>query len=234
LVLEGFYKVRFQVDDAVGRSVMYVHGGKMLGGNSAFAHFGTYREVDGVVTAEITSQRAHENPNYPSLLGADVATIDVTGWAEGKVYHFRGGSAQLPGAVFQSMMTPIDDEAYPPGPVGEGGIVNGLYSIHIRLLDGVPGGLTGMMLLSDGRILGGDAFFYYLGSYSSANGRWKGQILNQEHTPAKVEHPIFGGYEVGIGFSGNCDDRGAELEATALAGKRSIRLSASLILMRRV
>ena len=33
LLLEGFYKVRFQVNDAVGRSVMYAHGGSMLGGN---------------------------------------------------------------------------------------------------------------------------------------------------------------------------------------------------------
>jgi hypothetical protein len=104
----------------------------------------------------------------------------------------------------------------------------------ILQLDRVEGGLTGVMLLSDGRILGGDAFFYYLGSYSSADGRWRGQIVNREHTPAKVEYPIFGGYEVGIGFSGSCSDEGAELEATALVGKRSIRLAASLILMRRV
>ncbi len=233
-VLQGFYKVRFQVDEAVGRSVMYVNGGRMLGGNSAFAHFGTYHESDGVVIAEITSQRAHEDSNYPSLLGADVALIRCKGTSDGDIWRFRGGSEQMPGAVFQSMMTPIDEESNPPGVVGEGGIVNGLYSIHIRMLDGVQGGLTGMMLVSDGRILGGDAFFYYLGSYSSANGRWKGQILNQEHTPARIEHPVFGGYEVGIGFSGSCDAEGAELEATALAGKRSIRLSASLKLMRRV
>ncbi len=117
--------------------------------------------------------------------------------------------------------------------MGEGGVVNGLYSIHIRLLDGIAGGLTGVMLLHDGRILGGDAFFYYLGSYTSENGRWKGQILNQEHTPAKGENPIFGGYEVGIGFAGICDAEGASLEATALAGKRSLRLTAVLKLMRR-
>ena len=92
------------------------------------------------------------------------------------------------------------------GGVGEGGIVNGLYSIHIRMLDGVEGGLTGVMLLNEGRILGGDASFYYLGTYTSENGRWKGQILNQEHTPAMGENPIFGGHEVGIGFSGTCDD----------------------------
>ena len=54
----------------------------------------------------------------------------------------------MPGAVFQSMMTPIDDDTVPAvGAVGEGGIVNGLYSIHIRMLDGVDGGLTGVMLL---------------------------------------------------------------------------------------
>ena len=83
----------------------------------------------------------------------------------------------------------------------------------------------------DGRILGGDAFFYYLGAYCSANGRWKGEFVNQEHAPAKAEHPLFGGYEVGIGFSGRCDAGGAEIEATALAGKRSIRLAATLKLI---
>jgi hypothetical protein len=234
-LLQGFYKVRFQVNDAVGRSVMYVHGGSMLGGNSAFAHYGTYSEADGVVTSEITSHRHNDDPNYVSLLGSDIARIDVKGGpdADGKIYRFVGGSPQMPGAVFRSVMTPIDDEITTPvEAVGEGGIVNGLYSIHIRMLDGIAGGLTGVMLLHDGRILGGDAFFYYLGTYTSANGRWKGEILNQEHTPAKSEHPIFGGYEVGIGFSGTCDDQGALLDATALAGKRSLRLTAVLKLMR--
>ncbi len=89
------------------------------------------------------------------------------------------------------------------------------------------------MLLHDGRILGGDAFFYYLGAYSSADGRWKGEMLNQEHTPAKGENPVFGGHEIGIGFSGTCDETGAELEATALAGKRSLRLQAVLKLIRK-
>ena len=127
------------------------------------------------------------------------------------------------------------EEQPPPiaGGVGESGAVNGLYSIRLRLLDGIDGGLTGVMLLNNGRILGGDACFYYLGTYTSANGRWKGQILNREHTPAKGENPVFGGHEVGIGFSGTCDEEGAQLEATALAGKRSLRLMAELKLMRR-
>jgi len=234
-LLEGFYKVRFQVNDAVGRSVMYAHGGSMLGGNSAFAHYGTHTDSDGVVTSEVTSRRHNEDPNYQSLLGADIATIDVKGSAEADFCSFVGSSPQMPGAVFRSVMTPIEDETIPAvGAVGEGGLVNGLYSIHIRMLDGVAGGLTGVMLLNEGRILGGDAFFYYIGTYTSANGRWRGEILNQEHTPARNENPLFGGHEVGIGFSGTCDGEGALLDATALAGKRSLRLSAVLKLMRRL
>src|SRR5258707_1776880 len=131
-------------------------------------------------------------------------------------------------------MTPIEQEAVPiAGGVGKDGIVNGLYSIHIRMLDGVEGGLTGVMLLNDGRILGGDASFYYLGTYTSENGRWKGQILNQEHTPARGENPVFGGHEVGIGFAGTCDAKGGLLDATALAGQCSLRLTAVLKPIRR-
>ena len=233
-VFGGFYTVRFQLNDAKGRSVMYAHGGKLLGGNSAFAHLGTY-EVNGEdVDIEVKTVRHNPDPNYGAMAGRDDATLIARGRADGELYRFRGALRELPGAVFQSVMTPVKEEAVPiAGGVGDGGIVNGLYSIHIRMLDGVEGGLTGVMLLNNGRILGGDASFYYLGTYTSENGRWKGQVLNQEHTPSVRENPILGGHDVGIGFSGTCDDQGALIEATALAGKRSLRLTAVLKLMRR-
>jgi hypothetical protein len=44
---------------------------------------------------------------------------------------------------------------------------------------------------------------------------------------------IFGGHEVSIGFSGRCDAIGAAWEATALTGKRSLRLAAELKLLHR-
>ena len=230
----GFYTVRFQVDDAVGRSVMYAHGGKMLGGNSAFAHVGTYEEIGGEIVAEIKTIRHNPDMNFRPLAGADDATLTARGRSDGTLYRFEGSLNTMPGAVFKSVMTPVEEQVQPiAGGVGEGGAVNGLYSIGLRVLDGIDGALTGVMLLNNGRILGGDAFFYYLGSYTSANGRWKGQILNQEHTPARGVNPVFGGREVGIGFSGTCDEEGAQLEATALAGKRSLRLRAVLKLMRR-
>jgi hypothetical protein len=233
-VFAGFYTVRFTLNEAVGRSVMYAHGGRLLGGNSAFAHIGSYEENGEDIDIEVKTVRHNPDPNYRAMAGTDDATLIAKGRADGKLYRFRGALKELPGAVFQSVMTPVQEEAVPiAGGVGEGGIVNGLYSIHLRMLDGVDGGLTGVMLLNNGRILGGDASFYYVGTYTSEKGRWKGQILNQEHTPSVGENPSFGGHEVGIGFSGTCDEEGALMEATALAGKRSLRLTAVLKLMRR-
>jgi hypothetical protein len=232
-LLDGLYKVEYGINDAFGRSVMCMHDGKLLGGNSAFAHIGTYRETNGEIVAEIITERHNDDPDYKPLMGADVAAIDLRGRAEGNTIRFEGSAAPVPGGLFWADLTRLDDEGLPPvGAVGQGGIVNGLYSIHIRALDGLDAALSGVMLLMDGRILGGDAFFYYLGSYTSADGRWKGEIVHQEHTPAKGENPVFGGYQVGIGFSGTCNEQGAELEAIALAGKRSIRLAAVLKLMR--
>ena len=230
----GFHTVRFQLNEAVGRSVMYARAGRMLGGNSAFAHIGTFEDVGGgEVAAEVRTVRHNFDPAFAPLAGTDDATLRASGKPDGGIYRFEGRLNEVPGAIFQAVMTPVEEQLIPiAGAVGEGGIVNGLYSIHIRMLDGVEGGLTGVMLLYDGRILGGDAFFYYLGTYSCENGRWKGQILNQEHTSAHNENLLFGGREVGIGFSGTYDAARAQLEGTALAGKRSLRMTAELKLMR--
>src|SRR5258705_6062001 len=199
---------------------MCMHNGKLLGGNSAFAHLGTYQEKAEEILGEVITQRHNDDPHYKPLMDTDIAAISVRGRLQGNRIRFEGSAAPRPGALFWAGLTRLDDEALPPrGTVGQGGIVNGLYSIHIRALDGINAGLSGVMLLMDGRILGGDAFFYYLGSYSSADGRWKGDILNQEHTPAKGENPVFRGHKVGIGFSATSDETGAELEPVTRTGK---------------
>ena len=229
--MEGLYKVEYDIADGSGRSVLYAHANKMLGGNTAFAHFGTYETVDGDIVAKLRTKRHSKSLQRRSLVSADQVTLSIRGKPEGKRWRFEGDVVE-DASAFRAIMTPLgDDDVPPPGAVGVGGIVSGLYSIDIRMLDGLAGGQTGVMLLRDGRILGGDAFFYYMGAYSSANGRWKGEFVNQEHTPAKSEHPLFGGHEVGIGFSGRCDADGAEIEATALAGKLSIRFAATLKLI---
>ena len=176
---------------------------------------GTYQESGDELIAEVTTLRHHATPGYRPLVGIDEATLVLRGRAEADGVHFDGTLVELPGSVFRSVMTPIDEEIAPAsGVVGEGGIANGLYSIDIRLQDGIDGGLSGVMLLNDGRILGGDAFFYYIGSYTSANGRWKGQMPIRS-TPRQGRIGC-GGHEVGIGFPAAAR-QGARLEATALA-----------------
>ena len=229
-MLQGLYKVEMHTVHGSRRGVLYCYDGKMLGGNSAFAFIGTFRESEsGEVSVEVSTIRHNDDPNYQPLLKTDMVTLSLKGRPQGEQYVFEGGSTQLPGIAFNSVMTPISEAAAPPvTAAGAGGIGNGLYSLHIRMLDGIDGGNTGVMVLHDGRIRGGDAFFDYVGAYTSAAGRWKGELINHEHTPSQGERPVFGGYEVGIGFSGTYTDDGAVAEATALAGKRSIRFSAVL------
>jgi hypothetical protein len=227
---EGLYKVEMHTVHGSRRGVLYVYDGKMMGGNSAFAFIGAYRvSGGGEISADIATLRHNDDPKFQPLLKTDKITLSLKGRQQGEQYRFAGGTAQLPGVAFNSVMTPISEAAAPPVlSIGKDGIKNGLYSIHIRMLDGIDGGNTGVMVLYDGRIRGGDAFFDYIGSYTSANGRWKGELVNHEHTPSQGERPVFGGHEVGIGFSGTYTDQGAVAEATALAGKRSIRFSAVL------
>src|SRR5450756_671953 len=223
-VQQGLYKVEMHTVHGSRRGVIYVYDGKMMGGNSAFAFIGTYRESEsGEVLVEISTLRHNDDPSFQPLFKTDRISLTLKGRQQGEQYHFEGGTTQLPGIAFNWKMTPISEKGAPPvSSAGTGGIKSGLYSIHIRMLDGIDGGNTGVMMLHDGAIRGGDAYFDYIGSYTGANGRWKGEIVNHEHTPSQGERPVFGGYEVGIGFSGSYTDEGAVAEATALALARGV------------
>ena len=64
---------------------------------------------------------------------------------------------------------------------------NGLYSIHVTLLDGRVGKGSGVILFRDGQILGGDAYLFYTGSYTVKGDTFKGEVLVQRHTtPART------------------------------------------------
>src|SRR5207248_9359451 len=121
-------------------SVMYGRAGKMLRGKSACVQIGTYEGHDVEIAIEVKTDRHDPDRNYRAMAVTDDATLLARGRSDGEVYRFKGALKELPGAVFQSAMTPIEEESVPiAGSVGEGGVVNGLYSIHIRMLDGVEG-----------------------------------------------------------------------------------------------
>jgi len=106
---------------------------------------------------------------------------------------------------------------------------NGLYSIHVNLLDGRSGKGSGVILFRDGQILGGDAYLYYTGSYTSSGENFKGEVLVQRHTSSPDVSPLFGGPNpVGIGVTGTFTDTSAVMNGTALVGKASQIFRATL------
>ena len=99
-------------------------------------------------------------------------------------------------------------------------IKNGLYALSATSRDGVADEVSGVLMLRDGQVHGGDAFVYYTGNYESSAGKWQGKLTSQEHTltgrpmAARVQH---------IGFLGTYNDAGAKVDAMALLGEQSIR-----------
>ena len=224
---DGLYKIEIAGAHDSGRGVLVVRDGHLFGGNAALAMAGRYRETGSGLAVEITMLQRNDNLGFTPV--PDIDTIVLRGRREDDQYLFDGNGVLLAGAPFTARVTAISEEAAPPaGTNAADGIRSGLYSLQIRMLDGIDSGNTGLMVLHDGTIRGGDAHFDYVGAYSSAQGRWKGELINHTHTPTMGQRPLFGDREVGIGFSGTYDENGAEGEATALAGKRSIRFKAVL------
>ena len=107
---------------------------------------------------------------------------------------------------------------------------NGLYSLHVDLLDGRSGRGSGVAVFRDGQIRGGDAYLYYTGSYTSSGDGFKGEVQVMQHTRSRIENPLFGNHSqpVGIGVSGTFTDTTATMNGTALVGKASLIFRATL------
>jgi hypothetical protein len=105
---------------------------------------------------------------------------------------------------------------------------NGLYSIHVQLGDGRDGKGSGVLVFSDGVILGGDAFLFYTGKYSVVGSTLRGEVIVNQHTPSLDANPLFGGVDVGIGFSGEFSDTQATISGMGLVGRHSMIFRATL------
>ena len=107
---------------------------------------------------------------------------------------------------------------------------NGLYSVHIHMLDGIRGRDSGVLILRDGELIGGGPYFWSTGSYTLGNGTWKGHLTTNQHSPFPdpFVRSLFGGREVASGFSGTFADDGAEVFGTVLVGKTSLSFRATL------
>jgi hypothetical protein len=110
-------------------------------------------------------------------------------------------------------------------------VTNGLYAIQTEMTEGGRGHATGVIMLLDGKIAGGDSHFYYTGSYSAKNGKWRGELTTNQHTKSVGVLPLFGGREVTCGFTGSYSADAAEASGSALVGKTSVRFQAKLTLL---
>lgn len=92
-------------------------------------------------------------------------------------------------------------------------------------IDGAGVDASGVLILHNGKIRGGDSYVYYVGTYKCSGGQWEGEMLSQEHTP--TNRPIAERVQQ-IVFSGSYTDTGAEVEATAVVGTQHMRYDATL------
>ncbi len=121
-----------------------------------------------------------------------------------------------------------DDDAV--GNSGAMTVTNGLYTIQIEMTEGGQGRANGVIVLHDGKIVGGDSYFYYSGSYSADHGKWRGELTTSEHTKSVGVLPLFGGRDVSCGFTGLYSADIAQVNGTALVGKTSVMFVARLML----
>jgi|SRR5687767_9413152 hypothetical protein len=105
---------------------------------------------------------------------------------------------------------------------------NGLYSIHVRMLDGHPDRGAGVLVLRDGDMRGGNGSLFYTGSYTFDGRKWKGELVTSPHTRNPGPTTVFEDRESSIGFSGTFDEDGAEAGGTALLGKTSLTFKVTL------
>jgi len=172
------------------------------------------------IIAEVSTVRHHADPSYQPLFKTDKITLKLRGWQR-RSFLFRGGSTKYP----DSFQVADDNRSATSGasrvPVSPHGIGNGLYSLHIQMLDGIDGGATGVMVLHDAGFAAAMVFFDYIGSYTCANGKWKARS-SITSIREQGRAPVFGGHEVASVFRYLHQFRRGS-RSTALAGKRSIR-----------
>jgi len=130
--------------------------------------------------------------------------------------------------------SPLNVAGEPDGPAGaerEQRVTDGLYTLGIEMTGIKRGHATGVVVLHDGRIMGGDSFFYYTGSYSHHKGKWRGEMIVHQHTDAPPGlNLVFQRREVTCGFTGTYSDGFADIDGTALVGSYSIPFRARLTL----
>ena len=89
--------------------MIYAVGGKLRGGNSAFAFIGTYSDKGDGIQVKVTTQRHNPDPAFRPLFGLDMITLTLKAADNDSMVDFEGTEMQLPGVTFKSVLKRISD-----------------------------------------------------------------------------------------------------------------------------
>ncbi|CAN5420842.1 hypothetical protein BH11PSE4_BH11PSE4_09670 [soil metagenome] len=106
---EGLYKVDFHTVHGTGCGVIHAIGGKLRGGNSAFAFIGNYQDMGDSITVKVSTQRYNTDPDFKPLFPLDGITLTLRGQQTGDIVDFEGAALQLPGVTFNAVLTLITE-----------------------------------------------------------------------------------------------------------------------------
>jgi hypothetical protein len=106
-MIKGLYKVEFETPRRKAIGVVYVDAGKIHGGSSAFAYFGSYQESGDRISGIIASKRHTLDPNFPSVFGVDEVSVAFDGVSIGDFAQFEGTASETPSLHFKAVLTRI-------------------------------------------------------------------------------------------------------------------------------
>jgi T3SS negative regulator,GrlR len=108
-VREGLYKVDFHTVHGSGCGVIHAIGGRLRGGNSAFAFIGNYQRNGETISAKVSTLRFNHDPDFKSLFGFEGVTLTLSGTPNGDMVDFEGTALQAPGVNFKAVLTHLSD-----------------------------------------------------------------------------------------------------------------------------
>ena len=105
----GLYKIEFSTQLGTGYGLVVMEGGKVRGGDAAFAYVGRYHEEGERFFVEVATSRHTPTPAITSLFGTDDAKVHLQGDSSGSVINLEGRAAEAPDVTFKAILSHLSD-----------------------------------------------------------------------------------------------------------------------------
>src|SRR5690606_2703805 len=90
-----------------GAGVAHFAQGKVHGGDSMMAYVGTYQSDGERVSATVRVFTHSRQPDMQSVLGADSATLALSGVVDGEIATLSGTAPEAPGVTLSLRLEPL-------------------------------------------------------------------------------------------------------------------------------